>query len=134
MSAVAERFSDNAGWRATQVARSTGRPVSIYDGTAAELDTAGGRWQTVCEDHGFIVSHDTLRLARWHASAPESWCGVCSGHEPDGGSPVPHCPHGCGALRWADDQWFCPYCSGEFAPETFTPEKTSGGTPCASTL
>jgi hypothetical protein len=39
-----------------------------------------GRWQTVCEPHGFVCSHQTLELARWHCtptsgakSAPVTW-------------------------------------------------------------
>lgn len=32
----------------------------------------------------------------------------------------PDCPHGCGTLHWADDQWYCPGCGDEFA-EPFTP-------------
>ena len=25
-----------------------------------------------------------------------------------------YCPHGCGRLRWLDDQWYCPTCESEF--------------------
>lgn len=78
----ASAYRDNAGWRSTHVARSTGLPVSVYDGKAQGLETIGGRWYTVCEHHGYLVSHATLRLARWHASAPEDWCGVCNGQDP----------------------------------------------------
>lgn len=65
---------DYAGLRYYRKARSTGRYVGVYDGAEADLDTAGGRWQTICEDHGQICSHDTLRVARYMASAPEEWC------------------------------------------------------------
>lgn len=34
----------------------------------------------------------------------------------DGDKP-PRCPHGCGKLRWADDQWRCPKCGDEW-PDT----------------
>jgi hypothetical protein len=82
MTTLTTRFAGNAGWRSTHLARSTGRPVSVYDGIAAGMDVAGGRWQTVCEDHGCIVSHQTIRLARWHAPCPDEWCGVCNGQDP----------------------------------------------------
>lgn len=74
-------YGQNAGWRSTQRPRSTGRPVTIYDGIEQGMDLCGGRWQTVCEEHGYLISHKTLKLARLHASAPEEWCGVCSGEE-----------------------------------------------------
>lgn len=75
------KYSQNAGWRGTQRPRSTRLPVTIYDGLAQGMDVAGGRWQTVCEEHGYLISHGTLKLARYHASAPEEWCGVCGGYE-----------------------------------------------------
>lgn len=25
------------------------------------------------------------------------------------------CPHGCGPLRWVEDQWYCPECGDEWA-------------------
>lgn len=27
------------------------------------------------------------------------------------------CPHGCGILRWSDDQWICPKCGDEWPDE-----------------
>lgn len=66
-----------AGLRSTRHARSTGLLVSVYDGGPAGLDTAGGRWQTVCEPHATICSHLTLALAEAHAAAPEGWCEDC---------------------------------------------------------
>jgi hypothetical protein len=58
--------------------RATGTVVTVYD-TAhpdAYLDPDGGRWVTLCEDHGNLVNHDTLALARSHAVWPD-WCGDC---------------------------------------------------------
>lgn len=81
MTKLSERFQGYAGWRSTHIARSTGRAVSIYDGIEAGFDVCGGRWQTLCEDHGYIVSHETLSIARLHASEPEEWCGVCNGED-----------------------------------------------------
>jgi hypothetical protein len=48
--------------------------VGVYDGLAAGLDVEAGRWSTVCESHGHILSHQTLKLARWHMRDVESWC------------------------------------------------------------
>lgn len=72
-----------AGVRQATVNRVTGTLVVVYDGEAQGFDTDGGRWQTVCEDHGLILSHDTLALAKAHAAEVEYWCGVCSGEYPD---------------------------------------------------
>lgn len=82
---IAAQYAQNAGWRSTTRARTTGRPVSIYDGQAAGMDTDGGRWQTVCEDHGYVISHATLALARHWQSAPNDWCGDCNGSDVSGG-------------------------------------------------
>jgi ribosomal protein S27AE len=30
---------------------------------------------------------------------------------------TPSCPHGCGFLRWVDDQYYCPKCGDEW-PES----------------
>jgi len=68
---------DYAGLRSYRRARSTGRFVGVYDGIESGMDTDGGRWQTVCEDHGSVISHETLKLAMWHSSAPEGWCEPC---------------------------------------------------------
>lgn len=74
------------GLRQYRRARSTGTHVGVYDGIAAGMDTDGGRWQTVCEEHGHIVSHQTLAEARRWASAPEQWCESCmaAGTDTDG--------------------------------------------------
>jgi hypothetical protein len=48
--------------------------IGVYDGRVAQMDTFAGRWQTVCETHGTIISHATLKLARAFASTPEDWC------------------------------------------------------------
>lgn len=66
-----------AGYRRHSVARSTGTTVVLLDGIDAELDTSGGRWQTVCDPHGTVCSHDTHDLARSFMSVPEQWCETC---------------------------------------------------------
>lgn len=66
-----------AGAKLSRRAQKTGTVVTLYDGVEADLDTEGGRWQTVCEDHGWIVSHSTRKLAASHLSHPEEWCEEC---------------------------------------------------------
>jgi hypothetical protein len=60
-----------------------GGHVGVYDGREADMDTGGGRWQTVCEPHGGIISHRTLKLAREHAPHPDEWCEWCIGTATD---------------------------------------------------
>lgn len=67
-----------AGFRSASFARSSGAMILVLDGEPAGLDTEGGRWQTVCDDHGFICSHDTLSLASSWASCPEMFCESCA--------------------------------------------------------
>jgi hypothetical protein len=72
------QLPDYAGLYQYRTARSTGLKVGLYDGEAAGMDIDGGRWQTVCEPHGFICSHLTLAEAREHSVVPEEWCEACS--------------------------------------------------------
>lgn len=51
--------------------------VGVYDGREAGMDTDAGRWQTVCEAHGGIISHQSLALANEHAPHPGEWCEWC---------------------------------------------------------
>ncbi len=64
-----------------RTARETGTEVGVYRNDQAGLDDDEGRtpWSTVCEEHGEIVSHPTLRLALHHAPNPTGWCEECSG-------------------------------------------------------
>jgi hypothetical protein len=66
-----------AGIRQARIAKSTGTVIVVLDGIAAGLDTEAGRWQTICDDHSFIISHETLADARYHAARPLSWCEEC---------------------------------------------------------
>lgn len=75
----ARRF---AGYRSAHFTRSTGTMVVVLDGIEADLDTDGGRWQTVCDDHGAVCSHLTLAVAMSFAPAPEEWCEWCMGNIP----------------------------------------------------
>jgi hypothetical protein len=65
-----------AGCVSQRKSRVTGTLVGVYRNDQAGLDTAEP-WSTVCEDHGHVVSHDTLRLAIWHAADPSGWCESC---------------------------------------------------------
>lgn len=69
---------DYAGLRQYREARSTGTHVMVLDVREAGYDEAdGGRWMTLCEDHGNNVQHLTLADARGFASTPEQWCEAC---------------------------------------------------------
>lgn len=60
-------------------ARQTGRLVGLYRNDQAGLDDDEGRapWSTVCEEHGHIIAHASLALARLHLSDPLGWCEQC---------------------------------------------------------
>lgn len=73
---------DNAGAVVSRRCHATGTTVTLYDGEAANLDTDGGRWSTVCEDHGIVICHLTRAAAEAHLSHPDEWCEVCLGNEP----------------------------------------------------
>lgn len=66
-----------AGYRQAHFAQTTGTLVVVVDGEAAGLDVEGGRWSTVCDDHGTVIAHDTLALAKSHAADPAGWCEEC---------------------------------------------------------
>lgn len=76
---------DFAGIKVYRKAQETGTYVGLYDGEAAGMDTDGGRWQTVCEAHGWIISHPTRALAEAFLSHPLEWCERCENHEPPDG-------------------------------------------------
>lgn len=73
----------NAGQKSCRRNRRTGTLISVYDGIAADMDTTGGRWQTLCEDHDTICSHVTRKLAEWHAAEPAGWCEGCQAQHED---------------------------------------------------
>ena len=57
--------------------RRTGTVVGIYLADEAGLCPEGGEFITVCEDHGFVCNHESMRLARDHATDPTMWCESC---------------------------------------------------------
>lgn len=62
-------------------ARSTATVVTVQDSHHPDADVAredgAGRWVTLCEDHGELCHHATLRTAREFAAAPQQWCESC---------------------------------------------------------
>lgn len=74
---MARNLNGIAGLRLQRRNRTTGTLVGLYDGGPAGLDTEGGRWQTVCEEHGSICSHDTYAVAADFLSHPAEWCEDC---------------------------------------------------------
>lgn len=67
-----------AGCVQLRKARRTGTTVGVYHTEQAAM--GGEKWSIVCEDHGFIISIDTLSLARDHATEPDQWCEDCQAH------------------------------------------------------
>ena len=63
----------------SKVRRATGSRVSVYETEAAGLDPDAGPYVTVCEDHGTILGHRNLTVARHHAVRPDGWCDQCGG-------------------------------------------------------
>jgi hypothetical protein len=100
MSALEQERNTRAGCRQLRRARSTGTLVGVYDGGPAGLDTDGGRWHTICDEHGFVCSHDTLETARAFAASPEEWCEPCGAiHR---GEPCTQDPSACLLHAWSD--------------------------------
>lgn len=66
--------------------RVTGATIQIVDLSSSEsefdveLDADGNisaSWATICADHGFIISHETLKSAESWSRAPFEWCDDC---------------------------------------------------------
>jgi len=57
----------------------TGVTVELIDThhPDSRLDPDGGRWATVCIDHGAVVNHDTLAIARSFLAVPWEFCPDC---------------------------------------------------------
>lgn len=52
-----------------------GRRVLLLD--RGSNDDGGGRWETICVDHGGVCSHETRWLAARFLSHPDEWCEDC---------------------------------------------------------
>jgi hypothetical protein len=57
--------------------RVTGTMVGLYHTARADMDEDSGKWSAVCEDHGSILSCDTLRQARGFMTDVADWCEDC---------------------------------------------------------
>ena len=68
---------NRAGCVSISKAHSTGTRVGIYNNAQAGMCDEGGPWSTVCEDHGRVMAHDSITLAKDFASSPEEWCEQC---------------------------------------------------------
>jgi hypothetical protein len=66
-----------SGLRIQRRCRETGHLVGLYDGITEGMDTDAGRWQTVCEEHGWIISHEKYSTALSWLSHPLEWCDEC---------------------------------------------------------
>jgi hypothetical protein len=68
-------LTNNAGAHYCRRNKQTGHLVTVYNCEEAEL--SGGPWATVCEKHGFILTHDHVTHALRHLSHPLDWCEEC---------------------------------------------------------
>jgi len=59
----------------TRKTHQTGTVVDLVD--RGSNDDGGGRWETICVDHGTVCSHETRALAVRFAPSPLDWCEVC---------------------------------------------------------
>jgi len=73
-------FNGLAGCVTQKKARRTGTLVGVYNSEQSEVGDVGDpltAWMTVCEEHGMLVGHSSLKLALSHSSDPEGWCEDC---------------------------------------------------------
>lgn len=63
-----------AGFRSVRTSPLTGTTIVVLNSDEAGLD---GAWTTLCDEHAFAISHDTRRLAEYHAADPLGWCETC---------------------------------------------------------
>lgn len=63
-----------------RTARSTGTHVYLVDRGGSD-GWGDWRWETVCETHGGVCSHETRALAESWLSHPEEWCEDCMNGE-----------------------------------------------------
>lgn len=75
---IEREHGERLGCEILRRARSTGTLVGLYRAAEAQLDTDGGPWVTVCEEHGCLVNHTSRRLAVRHLPYPAGWCEACA--------------------------------------------------------
>lgn len=79
---------ERAGCRILRRTRA-GLLVGLYNSAEAHLESAPGcEWSIVCEEHGGIVGHATLAVARSWLPHPAEWCPTCQ-EARDAGRPAP---------------------------------------------
>lgn len=54
--------------------RATGTIVLLLHAPEADPDQP---WETVCDEHGGVCSHETRRVAEGWLSHPDEWCEDC---------------------------------------------------------
>lgn len=72
-------YNNLAGCVSQHKAKATGTVVGVYHAKQSGMEVGEDDcpWLTVCEDHGVLVSHPTLKLAKHHAPCPDEWCHKC---------------------------------------------------------
>jgi hypothetical protein len=71
-------FNGLAGCVVQSRARTTRTIVGVYNSVQSGMENDPSiPWLTVCEEHGEVVGHCTLAIAREWASAPDTWCEDC---------------------------------------------------------
>lgn len=70
------KYTERVGYRYRRQNPYTDTFNVLYDAEKAGLDTAGGRWVTVCEKHGTLCNHRSLEAARKHLPYAD-WCEAC---------------------------------------------------------
>lgn len=69
--------SRRAGCILLRKSRESGTVAGVYRADEAGID--GGKWATVCEDHGTILTTDTREQAVYAAAHTASFCDDCRG-------------------------------------------------------
>jgi hypothetical protein len=70
-----------AGYKQCQTAGSTGALIVLLDakngGDWLADPEDGGRWVTYCDDHSYLLQHETIHQARSWMAWPQEWCEEC---------------------------------------------------------
>lgn len=69
-------YTGNAGYITQRHNPLNGADYVLYNAEEAALDTASGKWATVCEKHNTICNHSTKKLALSHLPDGD-WCEEC---------------------------------------------------------
>ena len=67
-----------AGVKFQTTQRETGTLVTVYDADVQGMDPDAGKYAVICEDHGYLVNVDTLKIAIDAARHPGwNFCDDC---------------------------------------------------------